>query len=381
MLVLVAVAMVTLLAAMGVALDSGRGYLLRIRLTRAVDAGALTGARTLRSGQDVAEEQARATAAANGVADGEDGVALSVSFDENEEGEQTVTVSAERDLPTILMKLLGFDFMDVSAVATAAVPPVDLTLVVDQSGSLGSAGAWDDLQDAAKQFVDQFDDEIDQMGLVSFQVRATTRLGMTDDFTAPVKAAIDDIDSAGDTNPGEAFRLAHAQITGPAARDRSAKVVVFFTDGRPTAIRGSFGGEDRIMAVYTTGNVVRGYFNDPDDLDPDEVANPPNGCFNVFSCFTYNHTEVREQGRQDALAWADQIRDEGIFIYSIGLGNPFASNPLLVPDLDFLREIANENGQTDSTQPTGRAYFAPSAAELEEVFNQVAQDLLVRLAR
>lgn len=41
---------------------------------------------------------------------------------------------------------------------------------------------------------------------------------------------------------------------------------------------------------------------------------------------------------------------------------------------------ANEGGVADGSQPRGRSYFAPSEAELEAVFNKVAQDLLVRLA-
>lgn len=46
----------------------------------------------------------------------------------------------------------------------------------------------------------------------------------------------------------------------------------------------------------------------------------------------------------------------------------------------YLREISNEGGVTAGGQPRGRAYFAPSAVELRQVFDQVAQDLVVRLA-
>ena len=50
------------------------------------------------------------------------------------------------------------------------------------------------------------------------------------------------------------------------------------------------------------------------------------------------------------------------------------------PDLDYLRMIANEGGIADSSQPQGQMFFAPSAAELQLVFDQVANALLVRLA-
>lgn len=124
---------------------------------------------------------------------------------------------------------------------------------------------------------------------------------------------------------------------------------------------------------------MRGYFNNPDALPTDAVATP-SGCRNYTSCWGWTEPTIREQGRLTGIAWADQLRADGFYVYSIGLGNPSASNPLLVPDMDYLRLLSNENGMTNSAQPAGRAYFAPSALELEEVFNQVAQDLLVRLS-
>ena len=66
---------------------------------------------------------------------------------------------------TTLERLLGIDHINVRANSVAAVPPVDLILVIDQSGSLGTVGAWDDLQAAASEFIQYFDDDIDQLGL------------------------------------------------------------------------------------------------------------------------------------------------------------------------------------------------------------------------
>lgn len=380
-LVMMAVGMLALLGFAGLALDSGRGYLHKLRMTRAVDAAALTGARTLRAGSTVAIDQARSAASVNGLAEGAGGATLAMGIGQNEEGEAIFTVDASQPMSTTLMRLFGIDQLTVGASAVAAVPPVDLVLVLDQSGSLGSAGAWDDLQDAAKTFVQQFDDSIDQLGLVSFQIRGTERWDMSGSFTSGILNEIDNMQSNGDTNAGEGLRLAHGQLTGPAARERSAKVVVFFTDGRPTAFRGNINGADRMMAVYTTHSSgrMRGYFNDPDALPTDEVASA-SGCSNYTSCWGWTEPEIREQGRTNGILWADQIRSEEFYLYSIGLGNPSAGDPLLVPDMDYLRLLANEDGVANASQPAGRAYFAPSANELEEVFNQVAQDLLVRLA-
>ena len=378
--VFIAVGMLVMLGMTGLALDTGRAYTQRAQLSRAVDAGVLAAARAMRSGQAIAESEARALANANGVAHGEDGASVDVSFGTNAFGERTVSMTATKPLFTLFMRVLGHDRIDVASTAVAAVPPVDLVLVLDQSGSLATENAWDDLQHAAKQFVRHFDDSIDQVGLVSFQLRGTERSPLQGNFTATIENEIDNMSSAGDTNPQEALRLALQQIQSPAARERSAKVVVFFTDGRPTAFRGILGGRDRMLAVYTTGNVVRGYFNNPDNLPTDQTANP-NGCKNVSSCGGWTEDEVRDEARILATAYADQIRSDDIFFYSIGLGNPNADHPLKVPDMDWLTMLANQDGATDPTQRKGRAYFAPSAAELESVFNQVAQDLLVRLAQ
>ncbi len=422
-LILLAVSLVMMMASAGLAIDLGRGYVEHTRISRAVDAGALAGARTLRLGQVTARAQAEAVARANGVDIGPGGTQVLVTFGVNARGENTVMMTASRPLPTTFMRILGQRSLDIGSGATAAVPPVDLTLVLDQSGSLEREGAWGDLQTAASDFVTHFDDGIDQVGLVSFQVRAVDRFLLGHDFTVPIQQRIAAMRSAGDTNTGEGLRLAGLQMQGPAVRPSSVKAVVFFTDGRPTALRtflGSGGeppdfddgvrasladldddgdlssladlddaddddqgggGEDRVIAVTTTiRGTVRGYFDNPDNLPTDETATP-DGCAGVPDCFGWDEDDVRNGARFDGLIEADAIRRAGITIYTIGLGNPNNPNPILQPDLDYLRAIANEKGVSNPDQPHGKMYFAPTPKDLEAVFQQVAQDLLVRLAR
>ncbi len=375
-LALVAVSMVVLLGIGGLALDSARGYLTKARLARAVDAAVLAGARSLRLGEDVARQRAIDIAVLNG-ANGDD---VDVIFGVNAEGEQTVRVDAHLVMPTRLMRVLGFDSMNVHSAAVAAVPPVDLVLVLDQSGSLETADAFDDLQDAARLFVDYFDDGIDQLGLVSFNLRANERFSMAGAFSATIKYEIDQMTAFSYTNVGEGLRLAQEQITGPAARQRSAKVVVFFTDGRPTAFRGYLNGQDRILAIPQTGSNIAGYWDNPDQL-PSNSSTSNDGCSGWSSCFGWTEPVARAHARQLGLDRASEMRNAGIFVYTIGLGNPLLSDPLWQPDMDYLRQIANEDGISDASQPRGKSYFAPSANELRSVFEQVANDLLVRLAQ
>jgi Flp pilus assembly protein TadG len=379
------VSMVVVLGMAGLAVDLGRGYLEKYRLSRAVDAGVLAAGRSMRLGQNTARSEASSVARLNGVVDGVEGGKTSIAFSTNGFGENTVTMTASKPVPTIFMRVLGQYQMDVATAATAAVAPVDMVLVLDQSGSLGTQGVWNNLRHAARNFVQHFEDRIDQVGLVSFQARADNRFQMAHSFTGPVISAINGMTSAGDTNTGEGLRLADVQFQSGPVRQRSAKVVVFFTDGRPTAFRGVIGApgnqQDRVMAVKTFGSgLIRGYFDNPDSLPMDALA-VPDGCGDVAMCFSWQEAAVRATARQMGLAQAAQLRQRGITIYTIGLGNPAATHPLQQPDLAYLQQLANQGGVVDPNQPQGTAYFAPSAAQLQQVFDLVAQDLLVRLAR
>jgi Flp pilus assembly protein TadG len=398
-LLMVAILGVVMAGLTGMVVDLGLAYVNRAQMSRAVDAGSLAGARILRSGEDVARDQAFALAAVNGVTEGE-GTNLEIMFGTNAEGESTVEMIASRPMPTIFLRAVGLTELQIASSAMAAVPPVDLVMVLDQSGSLGRNNAFDDLQIAAKNFVRQFDDDIDQLGLVSFALRGTNRFLMAHGFTSTIEQRINAMTSDGDTNIAEGLRFALGQFQLPNVRDRSSKVVVFFTDGRATAFRGALGSggpanggsalgpftsatpgvADRLMAVYTTtANRVRGYWNTPDALPSNSIPSP-SGCANATTCWTWNESGVRTKARNAGLEVANAIREEGILVYSIGLGDPGAI-AMEQPDMDYLRLIANEGGISSEDQPNGRAYFAPSPAELESVFNQVAQDLLVRLAR
>lgn len=388
LLALAAIMAVVILALTGAVVDMGLGYVSKAQLSRAVDAGVLAGARNLRSGTNVTRAQALALAEANGVS-AADGASIDLGFGQNEEGENTVWMTATRQMPTLFLRAVGMTKLTVGSAATAAVPPVDLVMVLDQSGSLGAVGAWDELQDAARDFVDFFDDDIDQMGLVSFNTMATERHFISDNFTVSIRGDILGMNSVGWTNYGEGLRLAHQQITSGAVRERSAKVVVFFTDGRPTAFRGLIGAQDRIMSIQQTSPVDRlgGYYNDPDDL-PSESNGAYGGCEGVVTCGTWSeqptppiHAVSGDQiAHQNGRDRAEDIRSEGVYLYAIGLGDSGA-DPAFTPNHDFMGELANVDGMTDPNQPKGKYYFAPYASQLNAVFNQLAQDLLVRLAQ
>lgn len=384
-LVFVALGSFALLGLAGLALDGGMAYLTRAKMSRAVDAGTLAAARSLRQGQTLATAQAFAVAAANGVVLG-GATALTIEFGTNAKLQQTVLMRARRTIPLLFSRVLGHNEMTIGAVAEATVPPIDMVLVVDRSGSMQTQNAWIPLQNAVKNFVKLFDDSIDQLGLTSFQTRANNDVLLAHQFKGAITSEISAMNSLGYTNTGEGLRLGLVQIQRPNVRPGAAKVVVFFTDGRPTAIRGMVGSpgdiRDRIIIVNTVDdNLVSGYYNNP-DLLPMTGWGTINGCQRVATCFgTWTEASVRNQARANGLTAADALRAAGVYVYTIALGNLKATDPLLQPDLAYLQDIANENHRVHPTQPAGRSYFAPTAAELDAVFQALAKDLLVRLSR
>lgn len=386
-LVLVVVSLLGIVGAGGLAVDVGRGYLTQLRLSSAVDAAVLAAASSLRLGQAAAAQRALAAAALNGVEDGVDGVSLSLSFGTNTQGELTVGMTVTKPMSVTLMRILGWDEIPISAEAAAAVPPVDLALVLDQSYSLAQASAWDDLQLAAKRFVGNFSDAIDQVGMSSFHARAVDRVPIDNPFQVAISSTIDNMRSAGYTNTGDGLSTAFEQMQNAALRQRSAKVVVFFTDGRPTAIRGMFDGVDRVIVVPGDLNAttVTGYYNYTTLLENPSppVQTPYDGCNGVYSCFGMTENQVRAQAAQNGIDWANQIRTAGYILYTIGLGcsSYWGCGSAPPPDLDYLRLLANEGGVADPNQPKGRMFFAPTAAELQEVFDLVTADLFARLAK
>ncbi len=382
-LIIIAGASLLIFGISGLALDSARGYLHRLRLFRAVDSAALMAAKSVREGESEAVNQALAAATANGVTTGVGGAVVTVVVSSNAEGEVIVEVTARQPIPTTLMRLLGIEQIQVAASAVAAVPPVDLVLVLDHSYSLQIAGAWDDLQDAAKLFLAYFSDTLDMLGMVSYQIVAADRFAIRHNFTSAITSSINGMDARGYTNTAEGLRLAYEQITSASVRDRSSKVVVFFTDGRPNTYR-SVSGTDRVYMVQQTDPIsgFHGYFDNPETLNIDYVSHntTPDGCDGTSTCDGVSAQDAYAYARQRGLDVANQIRGADVLVYTIGLGDPSAS-PAFQPDQDYLRLLANVDGMTDSSQPAGRMYFAPSAAELRDVFDQVAHDLVVRLAQ
>lgn len=131
----VGLALITFIGCAGMAIDTARGYMVKARLSQALDAAALAGAKSLLG--DSRDDDIEMFFAANFDAE---------SFSATVVGPQifadttknTVRVTATATIDTTLMSVLGFRTMTVAAEATAirAINGLDVVLSIDVSGSM-----------------------------------------------------------------------------------------------------------------------------------------------------------------------------------------------------------------------------------------------------
>lgn len=149
---LIAIAIVPLVGAMGLAIDTARGYMVKARLNQALDAAALAGGRVMfdPSLDDTVNAMFRAN-----FPDGFLGATITGPNLSVDAGGETLTVSASADVNTSLMAVLGFDVMQVRAQSEVRrrVAGMELVLVMDVTGSMRSGGRINTMKAAATDLV------------------------------------------------------------------------------------------------------------------------------------------------------------------------------------------------------------------------------------
>ncbi|MBI1357363.1 MAG: VWA domain-containing protein [Acidobacteria bacterium] len=172
-------------------------------------------------------------------------------------GVRELRVTGTATVPTFFARAFGVTSLTVRSSAIAARQDTNVMLVLDRSSSLASAGAWDDVQQAATTFLDFFDNNGDRVGLVSFgtgaNVDVTLRSGFKDGNYAANQIAL--MESNGATNSALGLWLAYGELLRINDSD-SLNVIVFFTDGQPTGMPGRW-------RVHTTGSPRNGDSNNP----------------------------------------------------------------------------------------------------------------------
>jgi Mg-chelatase subunit ChlD len=213
--------------------------------------------------------------------------------------------------------------MNLTGQAGITQNPVDVMLVLDRSGSMGSVNLQK-LKVAANQFIDILDRESDgthdgtigngsRIGVVAFDTNAQILLTLTDHVTN-LKNAVNNIRLGDWTNQEDAFNKAQAVLA--ASNPDSKKIMLMFTDGEPT--RGTGTSNPTVAAQY-------------------------------------------------AAAAAKAARDAGTEIFTIGFGQ--LSSQLT----GYLKDWA--------TDPDNQHFFpAPTASDLETAFEGIGASIVIPAA-
>ena len=253
----------------GLAVDTGRAYVVQAQLSKAVDGAALGAARMLNSGNP---RQEAATIYRANFPDGWMGTTSSTSPSEASffdldtvpaTGVNVVTINATAVVPTTFMQLANFQQLTVHATGEATRRMVDLSLVVDVSGSIG--WRWPYVRDAARTFVDSFDAASDRVSLVFFSNGGRVIDAMPAGRGFDKARVIADIPNnlpGGSTNMVEGIYRGWDEVRSvPNGQQSGLRVIVLFTDGASNGVPGIYPGSGTSRALRT--------YDFPDRNDPD----------------------------------------------------------------------------------------------------------------
>jgi hypothetical protein len=415
-LIMFALFLVLLLGFMAVGLEAGRWYLVRAELSKSVDAAALQAARNISNpfvnprtiGLEMAQENFP-----SGYLGTPGSGAGSASFVVDTIGNSKIQVTGRVNSIPFLAQILGINVIPTSSVSVAQKKEVEIMLVLDRSGSMAGTPI-SDLKAAARTFVDFFaaTQDRDKMGLVSFSTAVTVNRALGTNYVTAMKAAISGMSAANYTNTEDAIDQADGpggftDQTNLPGDQRVQQFMIFFSDGQPTAFRGRFkfqGTDYDAVAIGATtggGDCDPGTYPTQDHLyNPVTAASltpttrPTGDGIASIRCQGSNQTLPTTRwyifdtmpvpgyspmatcipsgalGRQFctitnqlALNHAAELKAKNIVIYTIGLGNI---------DAPFMQAISSG---------TGFYFRAPNSSQLQAIFQQVAQEIKLRLVQ
>ena len=249
-LVYMAAVLALLMVASGLAVDSGRAYLVKAQLSKAVDGAALAAARSLNSGNPRTEAaqifRANFPAGYMGTTSSTDPTTAADFFTsrvDTASGVNTVTVNATAVLPTTFMSVANINNVTIASTGEATRRMVDLSLVLDVSSSISSQ--WGAVRDAARTFINSFDAAHDRLALLTFSDGAQVINPMPATRGFDKTGMISNVPSTlpgGSTAMVEGLYRAWDELRSvPAGSQSGLRVIVLFTDGASNSVPGDFG--------------------------------------------------------------------------------------------------------------------------------------------
>ena len=338
---------------------------------------------------------------------------------------ETFSVSATAVMNTFFIGLAGFPTLNISDSSTATRAHVIMTLVLDHSESMDPGCSLGDpdctqggtyLPGAVANFISVFEDDVDQAAMVSFGATSVTNVAMETPFKADITTAAKNMQWTGGTfSPGgltNALAINNSVVVP--TNVNAIKVVVFFTDGMANMIQNTLACPTGTNQTWNfggwldAGNPV-GFWvpNATNTCASEECPSnaipagtgftahmtcgtvscaPPSFCpavtyFPSINGGTLSMTapNIVTESQNRCIQVANQMRTNGMYVYSIGLASSSSSDAQ--PNPVFLQEVANDplSPTYDSTLPTGQAVISGNGADLAELFQQIASDILLRL--
>ncbi len=422
-MVIAAILMLVSLGMVAIGVEVGRWYIVRAELSKAVDATAIAGAKNYSNPYVDSETFVQQMATANyspGFMGTEGMPTFSVTFEDPGKvymtGSANVLNTVGKVLDSSSTPSGNFEKTKVGSLGAAQLRKSEVILVLDRSGSM-SGTPIEDLKTAAVGFLDNFEntDDHNKFGLVTFASGVKVDYALDHDFYTPMVTAINSLSASGWTNVDDAL---HRADTEPGFTDQEGvpgdqwvdQYLIFFSDGNPTAFRGDFViNGNTYDAVVSQDDDANAKLYDPDKYhavlgsvvgaEPSSFETGDGKPLDTSNCGSTHHSTkwqiladsaygihtyepledvdpqacgidrnelgdyVNQTAKSIAIDRAQAIKAKGVKIYTIGLGSV---------DQGFLAQI--------SSGPEFQ-YHTPSSSELTNLFQQIANDLKLRLIK
>ncbi len=266
-----------------------------------------------------------------------------------------------------------------------------MTLVLDRSGSMnpiaGTSQGGQYLPQAVIDFVNQFDDNFDEVAMVSFSSTANVDVPMGRPFKSAIATAVNSLQYVGGTFAQGGLVLALTQNNSVAIPPGQSvfKIVVYITDGEANIVQQTldcgvtlnFGGYDLYPFVSFWDPATPE--NSPDQGSPSCtiednstlfcfgcVANQFLSSYEGDSSVWFTRANVSDEAGYEAIQTANQLRYQGVYVFAVGLGQ--------AADTNFLLQVANDPSSPtfNPSQPVGAMLIANPPSNLDAVLRQIA---------
>ncbi len=240
------IAIVALFGFAALGIEVGRWYAIQGEMSKAIDGAAFAGAKNVNNPNitdlhGFVEQVAQANFPPGLL--GTD----TPTFVVTDDGNGKITVQGTTNSINSLSKVVGGNHgtTNIAADGSAKLRNAEIALVLDVSGSMGGSPI-SDLKDGAKSFVENFtDQEADnRFALLTFATGVQKPFPMDHGYVSPMTSAINGLSAGGGTNAedalAQALTLPWSDQSGIPANERTKQVVIFFSDGNPSAFRGQF---------------------------------------------------------------------------------------------------------------------------------------------